>query len=36
MIEYPFVSSHQEKVYMLYNDNGFGKSGFGLAVLEQS
>lgn len=33
MIEYPFVFDHRHKRYMLYNGNGFGKSGFGLAVL---
>lgn len=34
MIEYPFVFSHEGHVYMLYNGNGFGRSGVGLAVLE--
>jgi len=34
MIEYPFVFSHKEMVYMLYNGNDYGKSGFGYAVLE--
>jgi len=34
MIEYPFVFDHGGKRYMLYNGNGYGKSGFGLAVLE--
>lgn len=34
MIEYPFVFKHLDSHYMLYNGNGFGKSGFGLAVLE--
>ncbi|WP_416067753.1 hypothetical protein ACK9YZ_23325 [Rhizobium sp. ZK1] len=34
MIEYPFVFGHKGAVYMLYNGNGFGKSGFGLAALE--
>jgi len=33
MIEYPFVLSHNEKTYMLYNGNGYGKSGFGIAEL---
>lgn len=32
MIEYPFVFEHRGHRYMLYNGNGFGKSGFGLAV----
>ena len=34
MIEYPFVFDHKGSRYMLYNGNGFGKTGFGLAVLE--
>lgn len=34
MIEYPFVFDHKRKRYMLYNGNGYGKTGFGLAVLE--
>jgi len=36
MIEYPFVFDHKGQRYMLYNGNGYGKTGFGLAVLEQS
>jgi hypothetical protein len=35
MIEYPFVFDHKGQRYMLYNGNGFGQSGFGLAILEQ-
>ena len=34
MICYPFVFDHKERLYMLYNGNDFGKTGFGLAVLE--
>ncbi|HEX2841181.1 hypothetical protein [Hyphomicrobium sp.] len=34
MIEYPFVFRHGGQVFMLYNGNGFGQTGFGLAVLE--
>jgi predicted GH43/DUF377 family glycosyl hydrolase len=34
MICYPFVFDHKGKRYMLYNGNGYGKTGFGLAVLE--
>ena len=34
MTEYPFVFDHQGTRYMLYNGNGFGKTGFGLAVLQ--
>jgi hypothetical protein len=36
MIEYPFVFSHRGNHYMLYNGNGFGKTGFGLAILEHA
>jgi hypothetical protein len=35
MIAYPFVFDHRGARYMLYNGNGYGKSGFGLAMLEQ-
>jgi len=34
MIEYPYVFDHHGQRYMLYNGNGYGKSGFGLAILE--
>lgn len=34
MIEYPFVFDHKGQRYMLYNGNGYGKTGFGLAILE--
>ncbi len=34
MIEYPHVFVHEGRKYMLYNGNGYGKTGFGLAVLE--
>jgi hypothetical protein len=34
MIEYPFVFDHGGARYMLYNGNGYGRSGVGLAVLE--
>jgi hypothetical protein len=36
MIEYPFVFDHKGQTYMLYNGNGFGKTGFGLAVLAEA
>lgn len=36
MICYPFVFDHGGKRYMLYNGNGYGKTGFGVAVLENS
>ncbi len=35
MICYPCIFDFHEKRYMLYNGNGYGKSGFGLAVLER-
>jgi hypothetical protein len=34
MIEYCYVYEHNDKKVMLYNGNGFGKSGFGYAILE--
>lgn len=34
MMEYPFVFDHDGARYMLYNGNGYGGSGFGLAVLD--
>jgi hypothetical protein len=34
MIEYPFVFEHKGALYMLYNGNGYGRSGFGLAIQE--
>ena len=32
MVEYSFVFDHQGKRFMLYNGNGYGKSGIGYAV----
>jgi hypothetical protein len=32
---YPFVFDHGGRRYMLYNGNGYGREGFGLAVLEE-
>jgi hypothetical protein len=34
MICYPYVFEHKDTKYMLYNGNGYGRTGFGLAVLE--
>jgi hypothetical protein len=34
MIEYPCVFDHAGARYMLYAGNGYGRTGFGLAVLE--
>ena len=31
MVEYPFVFDHKGERYMLYNGNGYGKSGVGIA-----
>lgn len=36
MIEYPFVFDHAQSRYMLYNGNGYGRTGFGLAVLDET
>lgn len=32
-IEYPYIFDHKGERYMLYNGNGYGKTGFGLAKL---
>lgn len=34
MIEYPYVFDHEGQRFMLYNGNDYGRSGFGLAVLD--
>jgi len=34
MLCYPHVFKYDDKVYLLYNGNEFGKYGFGIAVLE--
>ena len=34
MIEYPAVFDHKGSRYMLYNGNDYGRTGFGLAILE--
>jgi hypothetical protein len=31
MIEYPYVFEHKNERYMLYNGNGYGAAGFGIA-----
>ena len=31
---YPYVFDYNNERYMFYNGNGYGKSGFGLAILE--
>jgi len=35
MVAYPCVYEHKGRKYMLYNGDGFGRSGFGYAVLEE-
>jgi 5'-3' exonuclease len=35
MICYPFIFDHKDKRYMLYNGNGYGRTGFGIAILEK-
>ncbi|MFZ5608255.1 MAG: hypothetical protein ACOY99_01445 [Pseudomonadota bacterium] len=35
MVCYPFVFDHGGGRYMLYNGNGYGKTGFGLALWEE-
>lgn len=35
MIEYPFVFEHGGTAYMLYNGNGYGRTGIGLAVMRR-
>ena len=35
MIEYPSVFDHRGRRYLLYTGNGYGRTGFGLAVLDQ-
>jgi len=34
MICYPYVFEHKGHMYMLYNGNGYGSTGFGLASME--
>lgn len=35
MICYPYVFEHRGRMFMLYNGNGYGRTGFGLAVLRE-
>lgn len=35
MVTYAHVYEHEGSKYMIYNGNGFGKSGFGYAILEE-
>ena len=36
MICYPYVVETKYGIYMFYNGNGFGKSGFGYAILRNN
>jgi hypothetical protein len=33
-VEYPCVFDHEGTMYMLYNGDGYGLTGFGAAVME--
>lgn len=35
MVEYPHVITYQNDIYMFYNGNGFGETGFGYAILSK-
>jgi hypothetical protein len=35
MIAYPCVFRHEGRLFMLYNGNGYGRTGVGLAVLAE-
>lgn len=35
MVCYPYIFNHKGQTMMLYNGNGYGKTGFGLAILKQ-
>lgn len=35
MICYSYIFNHKGSRYMLYNGNGYGKTGFGLAKFEK-
>lgn len=35
MVEYPHVFEYKSEMYMFYNGNGFGETGFGYALLSQ-
>lgn len=33
MVEYPFLVSHEQNIYMFYNGNGYGRTGIGVAQI---
>ena len=35
MIQYPYVFNHKGNKYMVYNGNGYGENGAGLAILDK-
>jgi len=35
MVEYAYVFTHGDRTFMLYNGNGYGKTGIGLAILDK-
>jgi hypothetical protein len=35
MISYPFIFRHKGELHMLYNGNGYGRAGFGFAILNE-
>jgi hypothetical protein len=32
MVSYPSLLIHKNKMYMFYNGNGYGRTGFGVAI----
>ena len=34
MLAYPYIVDYQDRRYMFYNGNGFGRSGFGYALFD--
>jgi hypothetical protein len=36
MVAYPHVYKHRNQTFMVYNGNGFGRSGFGYALLREN
>ena len=35
MVCYPYIINHKGEKYMLYNGNGYGQTGMGLAILKK-
>ena len=34
-VEYPFVFDHRSQKFMLYNGNGYGRTGLGIAIMDE-